>query len=150
MTIENYEFFKKIKYSNFPEINFYFKEKNQWDILKDLSYKIFEEYKLFENFKNYKEYIAEILFYPKNNLTACEAHGLWKISTFSTLKGCCDLPKVNDNPNCPENICVVRLLFIQQYKNSMGNWWGFSGCVLSIIIDIDHKMVWDARGQEAT
>ena len=80
----------------------------------------------------------------------CDAHGrIWKAHYVGGLRALRPFPKRNPDDQCPSHIRSVFVDCVVRTSGGMGSFYGFEGFFVSLLIDLDQRVIWDARGEPA-
>ncbi len=86
---------------------------------------------------------------PKGTSLA-KAHRIWKAGYLGKVQTPEGLPRQSEEVTCPKNVFRLSVECIERRNPGMGSYYGFTGYYLSVLVQVDKRVIWDARGEPAT
>lgn len=74
-----------------------------------------------------------------------DAHRIWQPQRIAHLTTPDGFPRQPEDAPCPRGIVRVCVECVERRTGGMGSHFGFDGYILSLLVDIDHGTIWDAR-----
>lgn len=89
---------------------------------------------------------AYVYIFPDSiasNTSVIAAHQIWNEKVFDKIPTPFNLPRESNKSITPTWMLKVE---IQSVRKHCRNWWGYEGYFLSLLIEQNSEIIWDARG----
>jgi hypothetical protein len=96
------------------------------------------------------EVVVEVGRQIPSGLTPAEAHGQWRESYFPNVQTPVALPRQAFDGTTPAGLVHVLVSAVEKRTPGMGSHFGFEGYLLSLLVSLNERAIWDARGEQAT
>jgi hypothetical protein len=110
---------------------------------------IVQEAKVMEHVPRAAEIVVEVGRRVAGGTPVVAAHKEWQESHFPKIETPPSLPRQPTDAKTPYELVHVTICLINRRTPGMGSHFGFEGYFLSLLVSLDEKKIWDARGEEA-
>jgi hypothetical protein len=111
---------------------------------------IIKEVKILDHIPNAPEIVVQIEQRVSAGLSLAAAHAEWIENYFPNISTPADLPRQPLDAKTPSELLRFSISAIDRRTPGMGSHFGFKGYFLSVLISLNDRKIWDARGQSAS